>query len=113
MREACERRHTWTRTDSPGNVAPFALGLLLLTVATACGSIGGPPPTPVVVVVTAVPPSPVVIVVTATPGQPTPAPAATPTIVAASKPGACITQARPCDARSNASSIANRRGRAS
>jgi hypothetical protein len=79
MREACERRHPWTRTVSPGHDALVALGLLLLTVATACGSIGGPPPTPVV------------IVVTATPGPPTPAPAATPTAVAASKPGATPT----------------------
>jgi hypothetical protein len=58
--------------------------LLLLT--AGCGGIGGPPATPVVVVVTAAPPSPVVVVVTATPGPqsapPTPAgPTAAPTAV--------------------------------
>src|SRR5688572_30273891 len=62
--------------------ASLALGIGALLVTAGCGMIGGPPPTPVVIVVTAVPPSPVVIVVTATPGAPTPAPATTPTVVA-------------------------------
>src|SRR5688500_14877180 len=88
MREACERRHTPTGASSTGRAALVALGLLLVPMTTACGSVGGPSPTPIIV--TAVPPTPVVIVVTATPGPqsaataaPTPAPIPT---AAAAKP---------------------------
>jgi len=64
----------------------------LLGLTSGCAGLGGPPPTPVVIVVTATPaPSPAVVVVTATPGPTTApvavatSPAATPT-PAASKP---------------------------
>jgi hypothetical protein len=83
---------------SSGRLLLFVFGLALIAVPTGCGSIGAPPPTPVVIVVTAVPPSPVMVVVTATPGPSTPAPATTPTAVAASKPvvtGAPTTASKP------------------
>jgi hypothetical protein len=92
MRAACERQKRPLEVISPGQVVRFGFGLVLLTLLTGCGAIGGSPPTPVVVVVTVAPPSPVVVVVTATPGPPTPAAAATPppsvqsTPVAAGKP---------------------------
>jgi len=59
---------------SVSKVARLTLALVVGLVVAGCGSLGGPPPTPVV------------IVVTATPGPATPAPAATPTVAAASKP---------------------------
>jgi hypothetical protein len=83
MRECRERRRCWVLPISPGSALLGLLGLTLLV--SGCGSLTGPPPTPVVVVVTAVPPSPVVIVVTATPE---PRPTAT---AAASKPAVANT----------------------
>jgi len=73
---------------SVSKVAWLTLALVAGLVVAGCGSLSGPPPTPVVIVVTAAPPSPIVVVVTATPGPATPAPAATPTVSAASKPAA-------------------------
>ena len=76
---------------SVSKVAWLTLALVAGLVVAGCGSLSGPPPTPVVIVVTAAPPSPIVVVVTATPGPATPAPAATPTVSAASKPAATET----------------------
>ncbi len=67
----------------------------MLLLLSGCGTVGGPPPTPVVVtvtappiVVTAAPPSPIIVVVTATAGMQA---AATPAPVAASSPSASPT----------------------
>ena len=70
--------------------------LLALGATSGCAGLGSPPPTPAVIVVTAVPPSPVVVVVTATPQPAKPTTAAAdvpPTAVVAGKPSATGTPA--------------------
>lgn len=71
---------------------PLPAMLTLLGLTSGCAGLGGPPPTPVVIVVTATPapaPSPVVVVVTATPG-PTAAPVAVATAPAANPTPAAV-----------------------
>ena len=90
MRDCFERRCRWVRPFSPRRPLRLLLVLTPLAVVSGCTGLGGPPPTPAVVVVTAVPPSPVVVVVTATPGPQsaatTPVAPPVPPVTAASKP---------------------------
>jgi hypothetical protein len=86
MRECRERRRCWVLPSLSGTVPLGLLGLPLLV--SGCGSLGGPPPTPVVVVITAVPPSPVVVTAT-----PEPRLAATATAGVAAKPAVVGTPA--------------------
>src|SRR5829696_8161781 len=86
MRACRERRRSWVLPTSPGLAVLGMLGLAAL--GSGCGNLGGPPPTPVVVVVTAVPPSPVVVTAT-----PEPRSVATATTGATAKPAVAGTPA--------------------